>query len=479
MASTTKNTFYLLVAQVYQKMMAAVYYFILARYLGVENFGKYMFVFALVGMLLIFIDFGFSGVMTREIARDKEKTQKYLNNILGFKLVVSLLSCLIIFFLVRLLHYSVIIQNLTYLVVISSILGSFGSTFYQVFRGHFNFKYEALGTILSQTTLVVVGVILMKLKVNLLLMILPYICANAIFLINSLKFFKRQTGIWFKFTFDLLEIKQLMKLSLPFFIAGIFATLYLNIDTILLSHLGNDTMVGLYNAAKKLPNVILALIPAAFSSAIYPALSKHFFSSKQETSRIFQEALFYLLLIILPIVFGTIILSDSLITLFYGPNYLPASIILKILILALPFTFFDILAITLLNACNRQKVNMINQGIGVSVLIIFAIILIPRLAQIGIAIAFLISYLFLFVIELCWVLKLIKIHKRYFIMKIGGIFLSCLIMSGLIMFLQNKCHLVVLILIGIGSYFLSACLLKIISKEELIKVKSLILFKNV
>ena len=82
MISTAKNTFYLLVAYAYQKVVALFYFIILARYLGADNFGKYTFAISFTALFAVLIDVGLFAVLTREIARDKEKTKSYFSSAL-------------------------------------------------------------------------------------------------------------------------------------------------------------------------------------------------------------------------------------------------------------------------------------------------------------------------------------------------------------------------------------------------------------
>lgn len=475
MASTAQNTIYLFISHIYQKLIAFIYFLLLARYLTVENFGKLAFVLSFVGIFSILIDFGLGPVLTREIARDKEKTKEYLGNILGFKLFSSIITFALVIFIINILNYSFIIKNLIYLAGFSMIFSSFTGSFLQTLRGFFNFKYEAIGMMIHQTVVLIIGIILMSLGAGVVLMLMPYIFGQLVYLVISLAFLKRKICFFPRFIFNWQIIKKLLKGSFPFFIAGAFTALYINIDTVILSNLTNDQFVGLYSVAKKLPNALLVLIPAVFSGAIYPVLSRHFVQSQSNLSNVFQEATFYIVLITLPIFFGALVLAKPIIVLFFGINYLPAVSALKILTLAIPFTFLDMIMVSLLNACNRQKINMINQGIGLIIIIIASIILIPFYQYKGAAIAFFISYLIIFGLEFYWALKLVDFDKRYLIKKTGGSLFASLIMAGIILFFREKVHLAFLILIGMIVYSVAIYLIGVLKREDIARIKNLIL----
>ena len=65
------------IASVGQKICAFVYFTILARYLGPEDVGKYVFTLSFAAIFVILIDLGLTSVLIREGARHKERLQKY------------------------------------------------------------------------------------------------------------------------------------------------------------------------------------------------------------------------------------------------------------------------------------------------------------------------------------------------------------------------------------------------------------------
>ena len=185
MASTSKNTFYLLGASTYQKLLSFIYLVLLARFLGVENFGKYSFAFSFAVMFSVFLDFALSIVMNREIARDQSKTKQYLNNILGFKIFSSLAVFILISFLINLLHYPPLTKGYVYIASLIIILDSFSFSLYQVFRGYLNLKYEGIGIILNRSVSFLLGLLFILLKFPPFFVILPILVGSIIYFLNA------------------------------------------------------------------------------------------------------------------------------------------------------------------------------------------------------------------------------------------------------------------------------------------------------
>ena len=100
--SIFKNTGWLSVSQVITSICAFLWTIIIARYLGVSDYGIVSFAISFTGLLGIVMDLGISTYITREIAKHKNLVRKYFNNIFFFKLILAtillFLSGLIFYF---------------------------------------------------------------------------------------------------------------------------------------------------------------------------------------------------------------------------------------------------------------------------------------------------------------------------------------------------------------------------------------------
>lgn len=478
MASTAKNTFYLLTAYIYQKLISLFYFILLARYLGADNFGKYTFALSFVALFSVIMDFGLFPVLTREIARDRTKTDKYFGNVLTFSLLAGLFVLVLVCVLINVLGYPLVTRKLVYMAGLIIFLDTLALSFYFVFRGRLNMKYEAVGIVIHKTVMLIVGLILISVKANLVLLLLPLLVASCFYLGNAVLFLKIKLGIWPVPRFDKGILKFLIELSWPFFIAAVFAKLYSTSDTILLSYLADDKAVGWYNAAQKLVNAFLLLIAGSLSSALYPSLSYYFVRSRQELNKLFTQAVFYLMLITVPLVFGLLILARPIILFIYGAGYSPAVLVLVLLSCSIPFMFLDFIIVSLLNACEKQKINTLIHGLGVGLFIVLNLILIPVLSYIGAALAVFGGFLIIFVLDVVWAGKIVRIDKKYLFKKFGLVFLASLIM-GVIMFLvKDWIHVLFLIVLGILIYLALAFTFGLLQKKEILFFKEFFRFKN-
>jgi len=134
MPSISQNTFFLTSAYVFQKIFAFVYFTLLARWLGPEDIGKYTFAIAFAGIASVFIDLGLTNVLIREVAKFKEKAKEYLANILGLKLLFSLVVFLVLVLLINIWDYPEIVKMLVYVIGINFVFDSFVLSFFGLFR---------------------------------------------------------------------------------------------------------------------------------------------------------------------------------------------------------------------------------------------------------------------------------------------------------------------------------------------------------
>src|SRR5574344_1337101 len=96
-SNIAKNTSYLTTALILQKIISFTYFTLLARYVGPANLGKYYFAISFTTIFAIFIDLGFANVLTREVAKDSERAQKWFSNILALKIPRAVLALAIVY----------------------------------------------------------------------------------------------------------------------------------------------------------------------------------------------------------------------------------------------------------------------------------------------------------------------------------------------------------------------------------------------
>lgn len=450
-SNIAKNTSYLTLALIFQKIISFTYFTLLARYVGPANLGKYYFALSFTTIFAIFIDLGFANVLTREVAKDSSRSETWLANILALKVPLAFLSLAAVFILINVLGYDPLTRNLVYICSICMVLDSFTATFFAVVRGFHNLKYESISSVIFQVIVLSFGYGALLLGGGLIPAMFALALASTYNFIYALIILKNKINVAIKLIYDKKLTKEILTISWPFAVYAIFQRLYTYLDSVFLSVMAGDEQVGLYQIAFK---IIFALqfLPMAFTASLYPAMSSYWQNNRKQLIISFERALSYLIIISLPIIVGAVVLADKIILLFktgYGGALLP----LQISIISLFFIFLNFPIGSLLNACDKQRKNTLNMSIITITSIVLNLILIPRYQAIGASITVLITNGLMFILGIYWVKKIIPYRAKKNIVIMSKVLFACLVMGLIIYFGKNYLNVFVATILGSLIYF--------------------------
>lgn len=463
--SVAKNTTILTIASICQRLLAFVYFTIIAREIGAENLGKYSFALSFAMIFTIFVDLGLTSAMVREVAKIKEKIKEFTNAVFGAKIIFSLLTFGLVVVAINIMNYPEITKNFVYLAAISLILDSFHLTFYGVFRGGRNLKYESIGLVLGQLVVLGFGAVVVYFNLSLYLLFAALISGSVFNIIYSAVLVKLKENFLPRPIFDKKSFKYLFKISISFALAGIFVKIYSYIDTVLLSCLKGDLAAGLYSIPIKL-TLAFQFIPMALVASLYPTMSYYYSSSRERLEGIFLKGMRYLMFIATPLAFGLYVISDKLILTLYGTEYTPSILPLKILSFGLIFAFLSFPVGSILNACDRQKTQTKILGATMIINIILNSVLIYFYSVVGASIAALVSYLFLVLVGMMYARKIVK-YNIWYLSKIGiQTFFASVLMASTVYLLKPYVGFVMLGIVGILVYPVYLYIIGGIEKED-------------
>lgn len=467
--SVTKNTTYLTLSYIGQKILSFIYFVVVARMISVEDFGKYTFALSFTTLFAVFIDLGLTQALIREVAKFKEKGTVYLAGTLFLKFLLSIVVYGAVVVVINWLGYPEETKNLVYISGIMMVLDQLTLSFWGIFRGFQNLKLESISVVINQCVIVLTGffVLLMMKKFNLPLpyLMIPFLAGSTFSLFFSSWCVRKKISGAFQWLVDWKTIKTLFLIALPFALIAIFSRIYGNLDSVILSKLVGDRAVGLYSAAMKLP-FALQFIPAALAAAIFPAFTASFVSDKEKLKNTFERVMKVLIVVVLPISAGTIMLAQPIVSLFYSVKYLEAVTSLEVLMAGLIFVFLNFPLGSLLNGCEKQVTNTVLVACTMVLNIILNFILIPRYSFLGASIAFLLSHTSLFVASMFVAKKIIPYNfselLKYFLKTV----LSAAAMVIPLYFLRDFIPVVPLIVIGALIYFGMIFLIRVITPED-------------
>ncbi|MCE5214527.1 MAG: flippase, partial [Methanobacterium sp.] len=391
MSRIVKNSSVFFTAQIISYLFIFLYNIYAARYLGPDNFGILTFGISLIGIFGIFTDLGLNTLMTREIARDRSKSQRYLSNFQTIKCFLLILLFIFTFILIELQVFSGVTVYVILLLMISLVFTTLTSTFYSLFQAYEKLEYQSL-TVLLGSIVTLLGVLwAIYYQLDVVAFAFIYLFAGFVNLILVIVVAQRNYVLP-KISLDREFWKRNIKIALGFGLIGIFTTIYLWIDSSMLFFIQGTEATGLYGASYKFVYALL-FIPIAINLAIFPVMSR-FYSTAQDFLMIITEKYFkYMLIVAVPMGVLVTILAPQIILILYGVEYFNSILILQILIWGTVFTFLNAAFVQFFQSDNKELIVTKITGIWMVLNILLNLILIPKYSYIGASINTLITEL--------------------------------------------------------------------------------------
>jgi O-antigen/teichoic acid export membrane protein len=463
-----KNTTYLSLAYVGQKILSFVYFTLIARIAGVVDTGAYVFALAYSTIFTVFVDFGLSQLIQRDIAQDKTGLKGVFQKTLAIKLIYAVVSIAIGLILIHLLTDDPLALRMVYIAMTVMIIDSYNLSIWSVFRGLHKLLYESISIVFSQAIVLLVGITGLVLDAPLEILIIALLCGSVFTAMFSTTMLRLKVGFWPSVSFKAAKDKNLAKNAISFGLASVFSRVFASLDSVLLKQMVSQSAVGFYSIPNK---VVFAaqFIPAAFAAAIYPAMSHYYLQDKKKMMLIFEQSMLFLLILSVPMAVGVFVLTPTLINTIFGTEYAASISAMYILVWGIVFGFVEFPIGSLLAAIGQQGKNTITRGVVMVVNIILNIMLIPMYSFVGSAIAALVSYAVLVIMGFYWVQKYEQPDWGVLWHSFVKIAFSASIMGVLVFWaLGNNLHYLFAIILGVVVYAIFVIALKIIRLQDVL-----------
>jgi len=232
---------------------ACLIFFIAARFLSPESFGDFGYLMAVVGLLAVICDFGFSTAVSRYVAEYKFKQSEKLNKILFSISIVSIGISAFISAVVALLGGRVFKENYRYILCLLPYLFLMPLTSIAdgMYRGLKQFRKLALISIIVGVFSLAASFILVSryLLVGAILsqIILYFLTAAALFA------FQRN----FTIRFDKGIVTEVARYALVLGLAGVAYFLYTRVDILIMKQFGYVVEIGHYEIVNKIFQMLI------------------------------------------------------------------------------------------------------------------------------------------------------------------------------------------------------------------------------
>ncbi len=468
-----KNIFWLSFGQIGSRLIRAIIIIYAARILGAAEYGVFSYALGLAGFFTIFADLGLSPLLTREIAAKPEKRSPYFASAFWLKIFLLVITAsLVIFLAPKFSNIKEVIPLLPFVALLVA-LDNLRDFIFAYFRGIEKMQIEGFLVVVMNSVIALTGFIVLSFSKTAGALLFSYIASVAALSVAAFYFIKDLLRKIFK-DFNKAIALQFLRNCWPLAFAGLFGIFMLNIDIIMLGWWRTSQEIGYYSVSQRVVQIFYTL-SAIIASAAFPALSRLVKQKDTEKAKSLNEKIISLLyLLAFPLAMGGLILSQPIIELLFGKEYLPASLPFQILILTLLIQFPSAILGNSIIAHNQQGKLIYYAGFGSLSNVAFNALLIPLWGISGAALATIIAqsaYIFPL-----W-LKIKKISDFYTLRHLKKIAVSA-VMMGMFSYVFNQLGLNVAIniILSAGIYFGMLYLLKenVINeiKEILGKIKS-------
>jgi O-antigen/teichoic acid export membrane protein len=458
---------------------------ILARTLTQSEYGIYSLAFVILSVVVVISTLGLQEGATRQIAfyrgkKNEKKVKSVIFSSIELAIFASIFLSLILFFTSDFISAIFHIPDLSMPLKIFSAAIPFTvlvNIFVTIFRGfdlvkprvYFQEILRNLLFVLFLITVVILGLSFMEIFYVYVVSLMLTCIAFAVYTIKKLplsiypiKKVDRDTKV---------IRRDLLVFSLPLLAVTVLVMMMTWTDTLMLGYFKTPDLVGLYNVAIPISQLLpIFLYSTAF---IYIPIASGMFSQnlKDELRKSYAVLTKWVFSATLPFFLIIFLFPDAVLNILFGPKYIGASEALRILSLGMfVHTFLGANGATLI-VTGKTRLHMVDDLIAVIINILLNTLLIPKIGITGAAIASTTSLVITNMLRSAQIYIPYKIHpfsKNYLKLALISI-VSISIVYSLTrnLIIVSTWSLLTLFIVFLGIYGLLSILTKSFDKEDI------------
>lgn len=420
------NTFIQILGKILGALVSVVIVKLITNFLSVEGYGQYVSVYEFLAFFGILADLGLFTIAVREMAKEPDRTDFIMGNILTLRTLFSFVAMLLAIAVALMIPqyegtYIPIGVAIASISVFFSILNGTVSSVLQV---HLKMHYPTIGLIVGK--LVSVGYMAYVIfyaftepsPQAFYQLLWAGVIGNTFMLAITWYYAAKHARI--RFLFDFHYWKDTLLRSLPYGIALVLNMVYFRIDSILLLLLKNSTEVGLYGVAMRILD-ILSIIPVYFMNSVLPILTLALKENREKAARIIQYSFDFLVALAMPILMGAQVLAYPLVFIISSPEFLSrveegfygSDIALRILLVAMTFAFMSTVFTFALIALGQQSKLLYVSLAGALLNVVANFYFIPKFGFRGAAFTSILSELIILVCSTWMLRRYFEVHIRF------------------------------------------------------------------
>lgn len=434
--SFAKNAFLNTAKTVLGILFPLVTYPYVSRILGVENLGIYTFSFSFLSYFLLIAALGIPTYGIREGTQyrdDRQKIESFVSELFTINMLSTIVAYVLLIVLLFAIPFMASYRKAVLILSAELLFTTLGVSW--VCNIYEDFLAIAIRTIAFQILSLILIFVFVRTSDDLYKYVGILLLSNSG--ANLVNFFYIR-GKYCKFRLTLkINWKRHLKPIFIIFSTTVAITIYVSSDTTMLGFMTNDIQVGLYGTAVKV-YTILKNILAAILMVMIPQFTLMFSSgNKEKSDLLFSKVFNVLTALMLPMCVGLFSMSEDVVLLISGREYVGATGSLRLLSLAVVFSLYSYMFTQCVLIPNKEeKVVFWATAISAFLNICLNFVLIPLWGINAAAVTTIVAELVTFIIAFFFskgTVKLVAYGRNLISTLIGciGIFLICFVCKSI------------------------------------------------
>ncbi len=397
-----KRGIYILLSNILEKAAFFLIFLFIARLFSKDTFGLISASFAFANIIASIFEGGLNFYFQRESAIRNVNLNEELNNGFNLRLILFLPYIIITGIYFQLTGSPYFYTSL--FIALAVFAFSINNLFNAILFGRNEYKASFNYLLISRISLILI--VIGKMFFNAGIEFIAFVFAFSGFIHTILLWHdlsKKDIKIHFS-RINTTVIKRILVSALPMGIGMIMVWIYDRVDVIIIQNYLGYSFVAVYAVAYS-----LFKLPQSFANflltPLFSELSVVFGEKGYLPFSIIKNKVITLLIFIVPVSLILYYLAEFIIVFLYSPGYLASAPVLQLLVICIPGLLLNNFTGTTLNSCRKERIVTFSVLWAAIVNIALNIVLIPRYALIGAAIASIITEYFTFFYQFAYIMK--------------------------------------------------------------------------
>ena len=387
-----RNTVALLVSRAAVSSLGWLGSILIARLLSPADWGRFSFIFGLLGLLSVVTDLGVGRVvLARLVEADEKEAPLVASAFIALRLLLGLLGYLVALAYVWILGYPATVVRGTAVAGLVVIVATPGHALTVLFQSRLRLTVVAAAEAMGQSVQLLGTVLAAVVAPRLLIFVLPVLANEIVQILWKLRGVRRgQAGPLPSRQVKFALWRGMLIDALPLTLGTALATMLYKVDLLLLSRLDTFESVGLYAVGYKFADLI-GMVAASIINPMLTVMVTAWPHRVDEFRSSVRHTCLLMGLIASVAVSSFWASAHPILTLLYGPRFTEAASASQLVVAGASIAMLTNVGFAVLIASGRQRIYPFVGLVGLGLNVALNLILIPRMSYTGSAVATLIT----------------------------------------------------------------------------------------